>query len=57
MDKKQPTLHLMHGSKTLSPEHLLSLYKKLTGRDPTPEDIEKVKRKLEEHLKGSVSGL
>jgi hypothetical protein len=53
MDKQQPTLHLMHGSKALSLEHLLSLYKRLTGRDPTPEDIEKVKRKLEEHQKGS----
>lgn len=53
MDKQQPTLHLMHGSKALSLEHFLSLYKRLTGRDPTPEDIEKVKRKLEEHQKGS----
>jgi pyruvate/2-oxoacid:ferredoxin oxidoreductase alpha subunit len=48
MDKKQPTLHLMQGSKALSLEHLLSFYKKLTGRDPTPGEIEEVKRKLEE---------
>ena len=53
MDKKQPTLHLLHGSKARSLEHLLSFYKKLTGRDPTPEDIEKVKRKLQERQRRS----
>lgn len=53
MDKKQPTLYLLHGSKTRSLEHLLSFYKKLTGRDPTPEEIEQARRKLEEHRKDS----
>lgn len=48
MDKQKPTLHLMHGSKVLSLEHLLSFYNKLTGRDPTAEEIEEVKRILEE---------
>jgi hypothetical protein len=48
MDKQQATLHLMHGSKTLSLDHLLSFYRKLTGRDPTPDEIEEAKRKLEE---------
>ena len=52
MDKQQPTLHLMHGSKALSLEHILRLYKKLTGRDPTPEEIEEVKRKLEQRQSG-----
>jgi hypothetical protein len=52
MDKQQPTLQLRHGSKTLSLEHLLSFYKMLTGRDPTPEEIE-AKRKLEERQRRS----
>jgi hypothetical protein len=53
MMDKQPTLHLMHGSKTLSLEHLLSFYKKLTGRDPTPEQIDEAKRMLEERQRHS----
>ena len=52
MDKQKPTLHLMQGKKTLTLEHITALYKKLTGRDPTPEDLEKSKRLLEEHQKG-----
>ena len=48
MDKQQPTLHLLHASKTRSLEHLLNFYRKLTGRDPTPEEIEEAKRKLEQ---------
>jgi hypothetical protein len=31
----------------------LSFYKKLTGRDATPEDIEEMKRKLEERQRRS----
>jgi hypothetical protein len=53
MDKQQPTLHLMPGSKTLSLDHLLGFYKKLTGRDPTPDEIEEAKRKLEERQRRS----
>jgi hypothetical protein len=53
MDKHQPTLHLLPGSKALSLEHLLTFYKKLTGRDPTPEEIEEAKRKLEERQRRS----
>ena len=41
----------MQGKKTLTLEHITALYKKLTGRDPTPEDLEKSKRLLEEHQK------
>ena len=43
----------MHGSKALSLEHLLSFYKKLTGREPTAEEIEEAKRKLEERQRQS----
>jgi hypothetical protein len=52
-DKQQPTLHLMQGKKALSLEHITALYKKLTGREPTPEDLERSKRLLEQHQKGS----
>lgn len=47
MDKEQPTLHLLHGSKTRSLEHLLRFYKNVTGREPTPQEIEAAKRQLE----------
>ena len=48
MDKQKPTLHLMRGSKTLSIDDIVRLFKKLTGRDPTPEDIEASRRRLGE---------
>ena len=53
MDKEQPTLHLLHGSKTRSLEHLLKFYKIVTGREPTPEEIEAAKCQLEAFEKGS----
>jgi len=37
-------LHLVKGEPTL--EALVALYRKLTGRDPAPEDLEKLKAKM-----------
>ena len=45
---KKPELFLL---KKFTPETLLELFRKLTGREPSPEEIGNVRRKWEEHLR------
>ena len=47
--KAKPTLALLTGSEAQDAETLARLYRKLTGRDPTPEEIADAKRKLAAH--------
>ncbi len=47
--KSKPTLTLMKGSEARDAETLARLHRKLTGRDPTPEEIADAKRKLAAH--------
>ena len=46
MSADKPTLTLLPG-KALSPEVLLNLFRPLTGREPTEEEKERVRRKWE----------
>jgi hypothetical protein len=43
---------VIYPSQHPSLEELLDLFRRLTGREPTPEDVEREKRTLEEWDKG-----
>jgi len=47
--KSKPTLALLTGSEARDAETLARLHRKLTGRDPTPDEIADAKRKLAAH--------
>ena len=42
----KPTLMLMQGSAVMDLEAVLRFYKALTGRDPTPEQVEAARQRL-----------
>jgi hypothetical protein len=42
----RPELHVAKGSE-LTLDHIILMYKRLTGRDPTPEEIEVSRAQLE----------
>lgn len=47
--KQKPTLTTVPGRKALDVNVLVALFKKMTGRDPTPDEIADAKRKLAAH--------
>jgi hypothetical protein len=46
-DEEKPELHLL--GEPFSPEAVLDLFRALTGREPTEQDVERVRKILEEN--------
>lgn len=50
MDKQQkPELTLLPGKKVLDMESITNLFRKLTGKEPTPQDLAESQKILDAH--------
>lgn len=43
---KKPTVTLLGGKKTKDFDSLMLLFKKITGRDPTPEELKEAREEM-----------
>jgi len=48
MTGQKPTLHLLSGKKIFDLDALVTLYRALTGREPTESELQEVRVMLEE---------
>lgn len=45
-ENEKPTLYLLSGDATFNLEEILNLFRKLTGREPTPAEIEETRAEM-----------
>ena len=50
---EKPRLHLVNAQKGITTEQMAKLFKNLTGRDPTPEELEQDAKEVEALTKES----
>ena len=46
-DPEQPALHLLDAGDEMTFEDIVALFRALTGRDPTPQELEDLKKEMD----------